>query len=227
MKQIENRRIRVRNFNRNIVLCVLSLIAGISTFLVPSVSYAHPLPLQPKSKPFITTYVMSHGNKQTFKVDFGQEVVIPTKNGSSIHFKTDFTPVNNKGTISRYALTPKNGSVPIFECGYATGQAAYVDSVHITVMTYHISDYFCNNGIAVTTQLPPSDGGGGIPGVSLSSHSTYKGWIQKPAIAYAVGNYTFTVGIATPWITIGENCVGSIQMNLYGDGPFTDYNTNC
>lgn len=204
-------------FNRAVVVVVLSLIAGMFTFLVPSVSYAHPLSHQSGSKPLIATY----------KVTLGQKIVIPSKNGISIHLETSFIPANSNGTISSHAVTPHNGYIPIFGCGYAVGRANYVNIIGAVLMTYSMSDFFCNNGLGITVQNPPTGGGNAILGISLTSHSENKGWIQRPWSAYAVGFYDFTIGISTPWVTIGSNCSGNIQLNLLGDGPFMEYHTGC
>jgi hypothetical protein len=196
-------------------------------FLVPDVSYAHPLLLQPNSKPLITTNIEAQGHEQSFKVTPGQEVVIPAKNGYSIHFRAGFVPTNNKGTVSNHALSPKNGSIPIGDCGDAWGDVSYVNVFGFTSYYYKITDHFCNNGLAVTSQLPAVDSGRGIPGITLTSHSTSIGWISKPWSAYAQGNYNFNIGIVTQWGSIGSNCAGSIQLSLLGDGPFFVNKTNC
>jgi len=197
------------------------------TFVVPGVSYAHSLPSQPHSQSVFTANVINHGHKQTFNMAFGQEKVILTKNGGSIYIKMDFTPVTIHSVINRNTVTPKNGSVPIFECGNATGTATYKSAAGITVITYTLKDFFCNNGVAVTAQNPPTDSWSTAIGTTLTSHSTTTGWIQKPWSAYAIGSYNFLFGIPTPWGGIGDNCGGSLQINMLGDGPFLDYYNNC
>jgi hypothetical protein len=166
---------------------------------------------QTMGSPKQTQTITYHG--KTYSAPIGTEIVIPvtSKNGTgTIHFSATLT---KKETLSSPAISG---------CVNASATTNYVDAVGITVMHYTLNQFFCDDGNATITSLStPQGSGGGIAGVALTSHNEGNNWVSKPFSAQSVGNYTFSLGIPTPWGPVGGNCIGWVRINAFGDGGWT------
>jgi len=194
-------------------LLLFALVLSCALFLFPGTSHAQTL-----QSPRQTTYTITEPNGQVhvYKVSRGQDLVIPITNGTqgTIHYSTSVTmeASNSKHLSGQSHIIPQGG------CGTASTSTSFHSLVGLTVASYTIQQYFCNNGRSITYLPSPSQSWWTIPAASFSNNSVTN-WRNGSYFAYTRGNYNLSTGIPTPWGPLGgSTCSGWIQLDLFGDG---------